>query len=369
MKKKFHINDSQKVERCRAFFGKCPFESHFSTFEEAVDVIEKQQRNELNRQNGARLKSIINKNDPNHMVDQAFNLTRRSNYGRKLSHKIEEFQHIHGEKPEFVKGRFNASISNGKDNEIIFKAYKVYDIIENPPRVSPVWVLVTERTDSRGGKSRELSRERIELATRADVRKIKLHANQMLQDSSEEVYGKTEGTKKSSEYLDSFINAFNSVETEEKGSDQAQRLGASFFTGSDADRIVARADYTETSFRADTFKEMLESNSFYKNKNPKATVIVQNSLSKTSPNYWTVIHDDNKWRVILNREDQEQEVLGPFDDPQEFSGTVYDFEIDEMGVEEEQAFKDGQYCYSLYTGINESLASHRRKIENHAKQQ
>lgn len=357
MARKFHVTpDGPKP--CKAKKGGCPY-SHYDTKDGAEIAYQMQEKAKVTDARVRELAQKINDlpDDKKKIVNIDFD-NRGSDYARNIGNEIERHYRDTQKRPEFVQGSFNATLDNPGPWNYGFNARKNYVVAGRPAKIIPTWTLEITKD------SETIETVDCPLMTSAEGRHMKREAYRLVTEATSKGWpnDKSQAQRKRREVLDSFINVVKTTETEERGAEKAQQVDFSYFKDSTDTEIIAKADYSETTFRARSIEDALK-DSRYDDVTPDVSVVLQDSRAKTSLNYWTLAGKNNSWVIHKTYEDGRNETVGPFSDPQVAYDTITDFTTNNMSMSKKRSEDCGNTAASIVASIEGLRKKHAGAVE------
>lgn len=347
----YHRNKKGEWKPCSSK-DRCPFKEHKLKDNPDYDLYSGNayQRNavELNR-----FEEKLRNAEKNPMN---FSLDEKSYVMRDLSNY---FQSNPSMKKKMFEGTMRASVFGDK-RAVTFDIKRLNMATGIPPRRITGWNLTV-----RDRETQEILDEvEMPVVSEYEAKYLKKNIVSSVLNTMRKIYSdQYEADQKALQYLKRFFNVMSSIETEDKGPIGATGIGFSFFNDSTKTEIIVKADYRETTFRAEHLKEMLESPQ-YVYEIPEVVMIMQDSNPSYNDASWTINFTNGQWVLIKVDKNGKTEVEKDIYEAEDLAKSIYDFGVKSMGYNKEEANKAYNYTYSLYDNVNNLIAeAHSRKIE------
>lgn len=358
-RKKFHMTP-KGPKPCRASQGKCHY-AHYNTKEGAEAAHNMQQKQQNFQEEKNALQSRIADMTPDEKTRIHYDLFDRGDFGQQLAQQREEIYQRTGKFPQLTQGTLTATIPGGEGPDYQFVAEKEYDVTGTPVKLTPTWNLRIQHEAH--GQRFVHETTSIPLSTPVDGQQLKKEAYSMLTRATHTASANTQRADAQRDALvDSFINGVSSIETSERGPDNADSLGFSFFQGTTDNRIVARADYAETSFGPRTLQRALQSTR-YAHHTPDMNIMVQDSNAKKSSAYWTVTHENDEWYVRCTDAGGSTTTQGPYREPSDVAHHTYEFAVNNMEhASRNRAHESSRYVHNLVESVAKLKSAHQKRV-------
>lgn len=358
MAKRYHLTDNGP-QRCRTRRRKCTLK-HYSTKDEVIAAL---QFKEEVRNNDARIRALAKEIDTlpdgrkKHIYGN-FNV-RTMDHARRVGNEIEQhYLDNNNERPEFVGGSFSVDLNNPGLYQYRFSARKTHQISGYPAKIISTWLLRLQRQDG------VVETAECPLTTTGDGLQLKREAYRLVGEATEKGWPtrKQFANEKRRQILDSFTNIVTSIEAEERGAQAASEIGFSFFEFDGVSEISARADFSETTFRARSVEDALKDES-YDYWTPNVAVILQDSQAKTADNYWTLEGANDSWAIHKTLANGNNETVGPFSDPQVAYDTITEFTRKHMVMPKARSESCGNTAASIVASVPGFRRNHASEVE------
>lgn len=361
---KFHMTP-EGPKKCSAQSHETCRYTHYSTPEGAVAAheIETEKKSAVNTKRDLEYR-LENLND-NEAVQPLHDMQDRGDLGPTLMARVNAIEERTGQRPEFIPGIAEA-VFKGPGSELHFAARKGYTVEGSPPRVVPNWTLSTHQTLN--GRVINKTEESYPLTNEAEGRELKKAALAKLTESTEKAWpgDPAMAQQKRDAAVDSFVNVVNSCETAERGILEADRVGFSNFRGSTDEKVVVKADWAESVIEPQNMIDAMNSDR-YRGKQPEVNVLIQDSMCKSSPNYWTAERSNEGWKVHLTRDGQTE--VKPVEDMDELKSTIYNFSKTEMGSSEERASRSAENTTDFFGVTEFQVQQQEERAEAHREEE
>lgn len=355
---KYHITEDGPMP-CSDTKGRCPYlggpERHFSTREAAQARYEHiQERARVRDSFHRELKEF--QSDAERTVGSInYDLSKRGQQARIMGDFIESNQNEG--KPYY---KYMTSNISGMIGEYRFTARRTVEPDYTNMCFDTKWHL--KLTDPRGVSPQGMDKEYY-IDTSADVRALKRDMFTMISYGADNssLRGTQSINDRKEAFIDSFLNTFNTVETEQRGVIGADRIGASYFAGSDENTLTATVDYSETAFRTRTIEEALSAQQ-YRTHMPTMKFTIQDSNAKKSAAYWTVVSHDDVWVLHMNDGKGDVSRLEATRNPERISSYIQTFSREHMGMSETMSASAGAGVERIINGSNKAREDHARRV-------
>lgn len=275
---------------------------------------------------------------------------------RELAKRLDKDPSLRG---RFLKGYFQTDV-DGPAGKLGMRAIKYNRVLGTPPRRLTGWSF--QMVDRE--KNERIFIHEKEIGTELEGKLFKKAVVSQVLAEFRRIYPEQGiADREALKYLRGFFDYVSSVEVEDQGVIGATALGFSFFSESKKNEVIAKANYSKTTFRGKHVKEILEAPQ-YRYEDPDLTILVQDSnLPKTLAN-WAINSTNGVWTLIKTDSEGKTTVDAEILDAEELSEKVYEFCKQEMHYTPEEEQEVRAYCKDLVDEVNEARAEHQtRRIE------
>jgi hypothetical protein len=370
--KAFHIAADGSIEQCRKF-PKCKLEDHWAEEEHVrVHLDNIAYRAEVDAKVAAFNEVSPQNHFRAHFADSLWHAS-----ARKFGEQMDEHVAQYGSRPRHISGylRFTLKFLHEVDIRVVIETYSVIDT-ENG-RVTRKWTATAMEyhhrlptiTHHRQERNHEKVLKTLDLdfsGHGSDFKNAFASLEQLFEfavQKSDPLRGKglvqSPYAEEVKGMMDRFMDMFNAIEGASRTDAELFYEGHGDFKDSVDNTVVVDVEYQRSAFSAQTFKDFVRSNYYYRGETIDADIRVRDSRGKgDAPASWTLYRKGGIWRVAVRCWDgREFDTVATT--AEEVRGHVYWQMMNEVVPnKQDEAFKVSQYAADLFTMVESELAAH-----------